>query len=148
MDKYILFVFFSDGLTQAICVEEGMGLTLTEMVEGLMPLEGERTITVGKLRGYYETISNGKLPGDPRTTQSRANIVRLLEIVSHSDIKNTQDFHRKVGNFFLKHIDMATTLRVHDTFIGTDPLVAKNMAIWADKRKAQTQKLIPLKHQG
>jgi len=102
-------------------------------------------ITIGKLRHYYETISNGGLPGDPRTTQSRANIVRLLEIVSHTNIKNTQDFHRKVGEFFLKHIDMATTLHVYDNFIGTDPLVAKSMAIWAEKRKSEVKKLIPLK---
>lgn len=101
-------------------------------------------ITISKLREHYDVICSRTLPGDPRSTQDRANIIRLLEIVSKSDFKNTQDFHRKIGNFFLKHIDMATTLPVYDTFIGTDPLVAKSMAIWAEKRKSEAKKMIPL----
>lgn len=39
-------------------------------------------------------------------------------------------------------------LPVYNNFVGTDPLVAKSMQIWANKTKALTQKLIPLKVQG
>jgi hypothetical protein len=53
-----------------------------------------------------------------------------------------------VGKFFLNYGNMASTLRVYETFISTDPLVAKSMQIWAEKRKALTKKLIPLKVQG
>lgn len=102
-------------------------------------------ITVGRLKKLCDVVTSRTLEGDPRSTQDRANIIRLLEKVSHSDFRNTQDFHRKAGSFFLKHIDMATTLHVYDTFIGTDPLVAKSMAIWAEKRKSEAKKLTPLK---
>ena len=102
-------------------------------------------ITISKLREHYDVICSRTLEGDARSTQDRANIIRLLEVVSHSDIKNTQDFHRKAGNFFLKHMDMATTLHVYDPFIGTNPLVAKSMAIWAEKRKSEAKELTPLK---
>jgi len=37
---------------------------------------------------------------------------------------------------------------VYDNFIGTDPQVAKNMLIWAEKRKASSKKIAPLKVQG
>lgn len=105
-------------------------------------------IQVSELREYYEVINSRTLEGDPRSTQDRANIIRLLEKVSNSDFKNTQDFHRKMGNFFLKHVDVATTLHVYENFIGTDPLVSKSMLIWADKRKAEAKKLATLKVQG
>ena len=105
-------------------------------------------ITVGKLRELYDVICSRTMSGDLTSTQDRANIIRLLEKVSHSDFKNTQDFHRKAGNFFLKHVDMATTLDVYDNFIGTDPQVAKSMAIWAEKRKSEAIKMAPLKIQG
>ena len=101
-------------------------------------------ITIGKLRELYDVICSRTMSGDLTSTQDRANIVRLLEKVSHSDFKNTQDFHRKIGEFFLKHIDMATTLHVYDNFIGTDPLIAKSMLIWAEKRKSEAKKLAPL----
>ena len=93
-------------------------------------------ITVNKLRELYDVICSRTMSGDLTSTQDRANIVRLLEKVSHSDFKDTRDFHAKAGSFFLKHIDLATTLHVYDNFIGTDPLVAKNIEIWAKKRKS------------
>ena len=105
-------------------------------------------ITINQLKKYHDAICSRTMSGDLTSTQDRANIIRLLEKVSHSDFKNTQDFHRKAGNFFLKHIDMASTLHVYDTFIGTDPLVAKSMQIWADKRKSEARKMVPLKIQG
>lgn len=105
-------------------------------------------IQISELREYYEVINSRTLEGDPRSTQDRVNIIRLLEKVSNSDFKNTQDFHRKMGNFSLKHVNMATTLHVYENFIGTDPLVSKSMQIWADKRKSEAKKLASLKAQG
>jgi len=105
-------------------------------------------ITISQLRKLHDVVCSRTLGGDAREVQDRVNIIRLLEKVSHTDFKNTQDFHRKAGNFFLKYIDMATTLHVYDTFIGTDPQVAKSMAIWAEKRKSEAIKIAPLKIQG
>ena len=36
MNKCVLFVFFSDGLAQAFCFEEGVSLSMKEMVDEMI----------------------------------------------------------------------------------------------------------------
>ena len=75
------------------------------------------------------------------TLGTRIVIIQFLKNATKQSFENTEDFHKNMETWL-------STLPVYNNFVGTDPLVTKSIQIWADKRKALTQKLIPLKVQG
>jgi len=53
-----------------------------------------------------------------------------------------------MGEFFLRHGDLNTTIPIYDNLVGTEPLRAKERQILERKRCSLARKLIPLKAQG
>ncbi len=50
---------------------------------------------------YFKTISEGRLQDDPESLQERVRIIQHLEEVIKQDFKSTDDFHKKMGSYFM-----------------------------------------------
>ncbi len=62
-------------------------------------------IQIGQLKNLYLAICDREFGNDSASLCARIGVIQLLENATKQSFKNTQDFHRKVGQFFIKNYD-------------------------------------------
>jgi len=101
-------------------------------------------IQIGQLKRLYLAICDQEFGNDSASLLARVGIIQLLENATKQSFKNTQDFHRKVGEFFIRNYDSNTIVHV-PTFLekkcSEEAVRAKYRQVLSKNKKALKETL-------